>query len=85
MSAIPPRGGSTYGSQTLNGSRYMLLEVSAIGARDRLSTSHYQGVGRRIQARVRTEVGSPGVPSETWDRAVGDRELGVVHGRFRRG
>jgi len=36
-------GGTRYGNHTRNGLRYMLLEVSALGARDRLSTSHYRG------------------------------------------
>ena len=39
-------GGPRYGNHTRNGLRYMLLEVSALGARDRLSTSHYRGRSR---------------------------------------
>ena len=65
-------GGTRYGNHTRNGLRYMLLEVSALGARDRLSTSHYRGRSP-CPSRSPYEGGSPGVPSETWVRAVGDR------------
>ena len=65
-------GGTRYGNHTRNGLRYMLLEVSALGARDRLSTSHYRGRSP-CPSQSPYGGGSPGVPSETWVRAVGDR------------
>jgi len=59
------------------GTRCILLEVSALGARDRLSTSHYRG---RSPYPTQSPYGgsvdrcpnTAGDPSETWVRAVGD-------------
>ena len=58
--------------KALGGTRCILLEVSALGARDRVSTSHYRG---RSPCPSQSPYGGgpPGVPSETWVRAVGDR------------
>ena len=58
--------------KALGGTRCILLEVSALGARDRLSTSHYRGRSP-CPSQSPYGGGSPGVPSETWVRAVGDR------------
>ena len=51
--------------KALGGTRCILLEVSALGARDGLSTSHYRGRSPRPSQSPYGD-GPPGVPSETW-------------------